>query len=204
MKWTRTRYDIFALVAIIALVAFVGGAVVEHKAMMAQEANTTLTLADTAINEDAIVAVDLVADSFPSGLSGFSITVATIDPAVARAVVFVGPDYGLTRIDQMGDGLRFSASDLNHLVEPGAAVVTLATVSFLGAAPGVTTPSITVERIDDEDGFPITTSAIVGTLTVAATRDLDGDGITEDINGNGRFDFADIVGLFEMLIPPPP
>ena len=188
------------LVWLVVVPMVVGGA----SFMGAQGPATILLLADTAINENAIVAVDLVADAFPTGLSGFSITVSTMDPGIARAVVFTGPDYGLTRIDQMGDGLRFSATDLNHLIEPGAAIITLATVSFLGVAPGVTTPSITVERFDDEDGFPITTSATVGTLTVAATRDLDGDGITEDINGNGYFDFADIVLLFEMLIPPPP
>ena len=33
-------------------------------------------------------------------------------------------------------------------------------------------------------------------------QDLDGDGLTEDINGNGRFDFADIVVLFEQLDSP--
>jgi len=29
----------------------------------------------------------------------------------------------------------------------------------------------------------------------APAQDLDGDGLAEDTNGNGRFDFADIVGI---------
>lgn len=33
----------------------------------------------------------------------------------------------------------------------------------------------------------------------APAQDLNGDGFAEDVNGNGRFDFADIVGLFSHL-----
>ena len=32
-----------------------------------------------------------------------------------------------------------------------------------------------------------------------APTDLDGDGVFEDINGNGRLDFNDVVALFENL-----
>ncbi len=31
------------------------------------------------------------------------------------------------------------------------------------------------------------------------SRDLDGDGRCEDLNGNGRLDFGDIVGLFQQM-----
>jgi PKD repeat protein len=38
-------------------------------------------------------------------------------------------------------------------------------------------------------------------ITSAATviQDLDGDGLYEDLNGNGRADFADVVTLFGLL-----
>ena len=37
---------------------------------------------------------------------------------------------------------------------------------------------------------------------VELVRDLDGDGKAEDLNGNGRIDFADVVALFEHLDSP--
>ena len=33
-------------------------------------------------------------------------------------------------------------------------------------------------------------------------RDLDGDGLADDVNGNGRLDFADIVVFFENIDSP--
>jgi hypothetical protein len=93
--------------------------------------------------------------------------------------------------------------DLNGLVEVAAVDAVLGTITFLGRSEGITPIVIDVLKMDDEDGSPILTSGAVGLLTVSSSRDLDGDGLTEDINGNGRFDFADILALFRMLLKVP-
>ncbi|MCH8839417.1 MAG: hypothetical protein IH831_01820 [Planctomycetes bacterium] len=76
----------------------------------------------------------------------------------------------------------------------------LGTVTFEGVAEGNTAIVLTVEKMDSEDGFPILTSVTTGLLTVTHSQDLDGDGLTEDRNANGFFDFADIIQWFEDLL----
>ena len=38
-----------------------------------------------------------------------------------------------------------------------------------------------------------------GVVSAGEIRDLDGDGLHEDLNGNGRMDFQDVVMLFNYL-----
>jgi PKD repeat protein len=55
--------------------------------------------------------------------------------------------------------------------------------------------------------FPVSDTAVSGTGTGAedcaevrpAPADLDGDGTYEDLNGNGRTDFADVVLFFRNM-----
>lgn len=69
--------------------------------------------------------------------------------------------------------------------------------------------TIVVSITDDDGGTGSDRIEIIVTATPptlpgmsAASNDLDGDGLTEDINGNGRLDFSDIVALFEYLDSP--
>ena len=163
-----------------------------------------LTLSSARVAEDQIVLVDLVADRIPStGMAGFSIRVSTVASTTARAILFDSPSYGIERVDQFDSTLRLSIADFNDVLVASSTNVILGTVHFLGVAAGTTPIKITVDRIDDLDGSPIPTSGSAGAITVFASRDLDGDGLTEDFNGNGVFDFADLLALFNLLIPPP-
>lgn len=163
-----------------------------------------LTISSARVAEDQIVLVDLVADRIPStGMAGFSIRVSTVASTTARAILFDSPSYGIERVDQFDSTLRLSIVDFNGVLVASSTNVVLGTVHFLGVATGITAIEITVDRIDDLDGSPIPTSVSGGVLTVFASRDLDGDGLTEDFNGNGVFDFADLLALFDLLIPPP-
>ncbi len=163
---------------------------------------TLVSMADGTIAHSDTLAINIVGSSFPQGLSGFSIRVSTGDPAIAEAFQFTGPDYGLVVLDATSTpgSLRLGVADLNGVIEPGAVNVVLGTVVFLGRAEGVTPIRVTIEGMADEVGTTILTSVSAGVLKVSDPRDLDGDGITEDINGNGLFDFADILLLFEMLL----
>jgi alkaline phosphatase D len=68
---------------------------------------------------------------------------------------------------------------------------------------------VSVERIDDDSGTPINVTTQNGTVTVRKQgplvpglnppSDPDNDGVFEDVNGNGRVDFSDVVTLFENL-----
>lgn len=163
---------------------------------------TLVSMADGTIAHSDTLAIDIVGSTFPQGLSGFSIRVSTGDPAIAEAFQFTGLDYGLVVLDATSTpgSLRLGVADLNGVVEPGDVNVVLGTVVFLGRAEGVTPIRVSIEGMADEVGATILTSVSAGVLKVSDPRDLDGDGITEDINGNGLFDFADILLLFEMLL----
>ncbi|KKN44213.1 hypothetical protein LCGC14_0695240, partial [marine sediment metagenome] len=149
-------------------------------------------------------------DSFPLGLSGFRLTVHPEDPATAHVVGFDSPEYGLastqissgTVVVEPG-GLRLDVVDLADLVEPGDFGPLLTTVRIEGLSAGQTDFVVTVLKADDEDGFPIDAVGVGAQIQVAASRDLDGDGLTEDCNGNGLFDFADVTCWFDHLLVTP-
>lgn len=99
--------------------------------------------------------------------------------------------------------------------------VTLAMLTVKGVLDGTTLLDFTYVRIDDDDGtslmFPFDGGFLEGPIDVIGgsiavnnehptlpgmsepSKDLDNDGKAEDINGNGRLDFADIVAFFQSL-----
>ena len=52
------------------------------------------------------------------------------------------------------------------------------------------------------EGAPVECPTLTLSGIVAQSRDLRGDGLCEDINGNGRLDFNDVVMFFENLNTP--
>ncbi len=190
-----------ALITIAVSVALVAVTMVS-----AQTAPTLIQIEGGRIAYDGTLAVDVVGDRFPNGLTGYQLSVTTADPTIAIPLIYQSPDFGLTNLDATSTPgtLRFAMVDLNSLIEVGAVDALLGTVTFLGLSEGIVAIQLTVQRMSDEDGSPILTSVGTGLLTVSASRDLDGDGITEDINGNGFFDFADVLTLFRMLLALPP
>ena len=92
-----------------------------------------------------------------------------------------------------GDTLTFTATQLS-----GAALPSWLTIdSQSGVLSGV--PS-------DGDVGTITVQVTATFVTLsgmtAPAQDLDSDGTAEDINGNGRLDFADLVVLFQQRDSP--
>ena len=80
-------------------------------------------------------------------------------------------------------------------------------LSYVYAQAGMFTVTVSVT---DDDGAMASASFQVEVLSPFPTlpgmkspaQDLDGDGHAEDVNGNGRLDFADIVALFEHMDSP--
>ena len=155
--------------------------------------------------EGAVGDFQLRADVLPGGLAGFEITVDPVDSTIARVAGFDTPTFGIQLVDTVRarpGGMRLSVADLQKIVNPGDQDVLLATVRIEGLAVGQTDFSVSIWQIADEDGFPFQVIGVRGLVTVTMLRDLDGDGLTEDCNGNGLFDFADINCWFDLLISP--
>lgn len=197
-----STYVMMAAVAVVAMMAIALSLWTQPAEGQQTPPPTLVSMADGTIAHSDTLAINIVGSTFPQGLSGFSIRVSTGDPAIAEAFQFTSPDYGLVVLDATSTpgSLRLGVADLNGVVEPGAVDVVLGTVVFLGRAEGVTPIRVSIEGMADEVGTTILTSVSAGVVKVSDPRDLDGDGITEDINGNGAFDFADILLLFEMLL----
>ncbi len=168
--------------------------------LAAQTAPILISLDGGTISHGGTLAMDITADGpFTNGFAGYSIRIGTADANIATPVLFTAPNFGLTDLDATSTPgtIRLAAVDLNELIQAGAVDVVLGTVTFQGISDGITAIGLTVEQMDDDNGFPVLTSGSTGLLTVTAAQDLDGDGLTEDWNDNGHFDFADIQAMFK-------
>ena len=172
--------------------------------------------------------VRVVLDRAPGGLSGFSLRLTTRTaallpgycppaslcvPADVRIEGVKFPEWaGLNdwrRIDEYTVELK--AVDLRDAVKPGALNVVLAEITVRALAPGVAVAWAINATIDDDSGRPVAVVIRPGVIYVSGCprpvagvvpRDLDGDGLYEDLNGNGRLDYDDVVRLFRYFDDP--
>lgn len=146
------------------------------------------------------------------GLSGGQIVLSLTDPAVATITDATAADvFGLSETAIVDDGssavVRFTDLERGVQETPGITEIHLADVSVEGEAAGTTDIEISVDQFDDETGATPTVDtrrevAVTGPPPVvagAAPTDPDNDGLYEDLNGNGRLDYDDIVVLFEQF-----
>ena len=160
--------------------------------------------------------LELGARWLPSGLTGLTATVAPDDPDVATIEgVEVAEGVKLSEVDVADDGtaatVRIADLEDEITVLSGGETQTLATVEVAGESAGATEIEVEIDRLDDEDGDAPETDAIPGMVAVGppaigspgpggsgrSPGDLDGDGRYEDVNGNGRLDYDDVVTLFD-------
>jgi PKD repeat protein len=107
------------------------------------------------------------------------------------------------------DTVWLKAADLMDSVTPGATNVLLGKLTIRGDAEGSCTITAVVTTMDDDDGYPINPLVDPGQLTVSSIVPLPGydtpptdpdvDGLYEDLNGNGRKDFDDVVQVFNHM-----
>jgi len=172
--------------------------------------------------------VRVVLDRASGGLSGFSLRFTTRTaallpgycphaslcvPADVRIEGVKFPEWaGLSdwrRIDEYTVELK--AVDLRDAVRPGAQNVVLAEITVKALTPGVAVASVVNATIDDDGGRPVAVVIKPGIVYVSGCprpvagvmpRDLNGDGLYEDLNGNGRLDYDDVVRLFRYFDDP--
>jgi len=155
-------------------------------------------------------------DTAAAGISGYNITLSLGDPAIGEITAVSFPAWaGLKSNGTLpADIVWARAVDLEG--ESGTENVTLCTVTVRGDTEGTTTLSIRDDSvIEDREGGIYTFAAVPATLTVGAEAilpfpkpdgttypvptDPNGDGLYEDVDGNGRIGFNDVVVYYTNL-----
>jgi secreted PhoX family phosphatase len=173
--------------------------------------NVMVDVASIAVGAGSTATAELYATSLPSGFAGGQVTVTVTEPDVATITGVSFPDgLALTRstISDDGSSATVRVSDAEGNVAAGGDEVTIASLEVRAESAGTTDLVVAVERMDDENGTALDAESRSGLVVGgpsgppavgdgATPGDLDDDGRFEDVNGNGRMDYDDIVLLFE-------
>jgi protocatechuate 3,4-dioxygenase beta subunit len=162
----------------------------------------------------ASTSVNLTLSEAPAGLAGYAINLTIEDGSVANFTgASVPGSFGQSDVEvtQNGDRITITGLDQSNNTVAGDTDVLLASVTVEGSARGETDISVDVVQMDDDNGSairPFTQSARlnVSSLEQICTQagcgvptDPDGDGQFEDMDGNGRLGFNDVVVYFEHI-----
>ena len=155
--------------------------------------------------------INITLDSAPNGLSGYNISISLCNGSVAEITSIKFPAWATLHSNSSlpADSLWIKAADLNDKIKSGAKNITLVTITLRGDKQGESDILITVTKMDDDNGNPIDPNTVSGKIEVVGVipfpgcenlpTDPDRDGLYEDINGNGRKDFNDVVVFFNYL-----
>jgi hypothetical protein len=157
--------------------------------------------------------VQIMMSEVPSvGLSGSNITVSVLDPAVANITAVSSPAWngipGNSTSTIPSSSVWIKAVNFGQ-IHPGDTNVSLGNITITGKSAGTTNLSIVPTAIEDNVGDPINADVITGNIHVVlipvfpgctkTPTDPNNDGFYEDINGNGRLDFADVVTYYNNM-----
>ena len=173
--------------------------------------NVRLDVSSVAVGQGDAVEAEVVARNVPKGIAGGEISVSIADPEVVEITsASYSDEVGISEpptVDDDGATASLRFADVGNAMEPEDTDFTLATVRLTGRGAG-TTDIDTAGSLDDDDGEPIDVEArsglaITGPANIGSAGDSptdpDGDGYYEDVNGNGRVDYADVELLFRNL-----
>ena len=147
-----------------------------------------------------------------AGLSGGAMTVSISDPDVAAITgVTIAEPFSISESDVASDGssaeIRFADVEKNAQSVVGGTDTLLATLDIYGESAGTADIEVSIERLDDDGGTALEANTELGVVIVGPPpvtgseepTDPDGDGLFEDVNGNGRVDYDDIQLLFDKF-----
>jgi PKD repeat protein len=147
----------------------------------------------------------------PTGLAGYNLSLGLSNPAVAGITGVALPGWATLNSTSAlpTDQLVFGAVDLGRVIQAGAGETLLAEITFKGSARGSTDLVLGIGQIDADGGDMIIPVILGGSLTVFPLdpfpgypnlpTDPDGDGLYEDINGNGILDYDDVVAFYQNM-----
>ncbi|SER71868.1 alkaline phosphatase PhoX [Natrinema salaciae] len=185
-----------------------------NDALWVYEPPTSLSVDSVAVGQEATGTAELTLSSVPDGLAGGRVTVslehtdvAEITGASYHGAIELAAD---PTISADGSTVEFQFADLDDEIQPGATNVRLATVELEGISAGTTDITADIHALDADDGSAIDTRSHTGVVVTGPPpigdgsggrppTDVDGDGLYEDVNGNGRLDYDDVVVLFEHI-----
>ena len=192
--------------------AFLIGSALLSEEILAQS-DPTIIVWNGSVTEGDTISLDVFLSDAPTGLAGFDIQVGIFETgASSHAQVMGGTVNSSFSFDTstLLDSTRINliGVDLGAVYEKGATNILLGTIELKGVLKGSIDIGSIVTRLDDDSGDPIVALISPGVLDIVsfmptlsgeskAVRDNDGDGIAEDLNGNERSDFEDIILLFE-------
>jgi PKD repeat protein len=147
-----------------------------------------------------------------AGLSGYNVTISLSNGSTATIISVDFPGLGAALHNNSSvpsDSVWIKATDLNGTIKNGSSNIILARLGIRGEAPGITDILIHVRSMDDGNGALMDPSASMSQINVISVlalpgsskspTDPDNDGLYEDINGNGRKDFNDVVKFFNYI-----
>jgi len=177
----------------------------------APEANISFNPSKSIIGVGLTAEINLTLDKAQNGLSGYNITVSLSNATVAEISSVSFPDWATLHSNSTlpADSLWIKATDLYDKIKSGAKNITLATITLRGDKQGISDILVTVTKMDDDNENPIDPNTVSGKIEVIEVvpfpgcenppTDPDRDGLYEDINGNGRKGFNDVVVFFNYL-----
>lgn len=127
----------------------------------------TVGLQDSGTSVGGTVSLPITLSHTPNGLAGYYLEVNVSDSSVAKLSGADFPAFGMTRnIGTSDSSMRIAAVDLLNVVNQGDENSTLATVNIVGMARGISLVTVSVLKMDDDDGNHVVTQAISGVVSV--------------------------------------
>lgn len=156
--------------------------------------------------------VDVVLGGATDGLRAVDLRLAVADPSVATidSLTPAGSVAGATvAVDVASDGSGATLNVSGATVAPGG-FVTIATLQVTGEADGRTDLTLTVDRALDGSGDEYDPRGVDGRVVVVSgpgdltgnglpATDRNGDGLFEDVDGDGRLTFLDVIDLLFLF-----
>ena len=171
---------------------------------------STLQIGPVEIFEGETQSVPLILSNSPEGIAGFDISVILPSNSVV-SIVGASTELALDNIDIFSTTIvHIRAVDFGKVLPLPPSDITLATVELQAVEPGTTSISVIVRRLDDINGTAIFPNTVENTVEVTKSfptiigqpgmaQDIDQDGLAEDLNANGRHDFADTLIFFNSI-----
>lgn len=153
--------------------------------------------------------------SLCGGLSTFNITLYSDNSAPFSSYILSLPpwvtDPGITVLDD--HRIQVTGGDGNNMITAASTDVSLANISFIGGENGTGYLHCILNSATADDdtaygsgytAFPVQVKTLLPFNSTSGqayplSRDLNGDNLYEDINGNGRSDSNDIVTFFNQI-----
>ena len=155
--------------------------------------------------------IAVVLDEAPNGLASYNVTVSLSNTSIAEIISVSFPAWAISHDNSLlpADSVWIKAVDTNNCIIPGATNINLGTLTIRGDNGGISNITIIVTAMDNDGPYSMPVHTIPGQIEVIPVvslpghvnppTDPDGDGIYEDMNGNGVKDFDDIVVFFNNM-----